>query len=114
MFEYTATVVQVIDGDTVDVSIDLGFSIQHILRLRLYGINTPETRTKNQDEKAKGLAAKTRLKELVEGKTVKIKTEKDETEKYGRYLAVIYLNNTSVNEQLINEGHAVAYFGGKR
>lgn len=114
MFEYVARVLEVIDGDTVDVSIDLGFSVQHTIRVRLYGINTPETRTRNKEEKQKGLAAKARLKELVEGKFVNIKTQKDETEKFGRYLAEIYVDGVNINQTLITEGHAKAYFGEKR
>lgn len=114
MFEYVAKIVEVIDGDTVDAELDLGFDIIHRIRIRLCGINTPETRTRNKDEKARGLAAKARLKELVEGKFVLVKTEKAETEKYGRYLAVLFLNNVNVNQQLIQEGHAVQYDGGKK
>lgn len=114
MFEYFAKVIEVIDGDTIDVSIDLGFNVLHTIRLRLNGINTPETRTKNKEEKVRGLAAKARLKELIEGKIVKVKTEKDEQEKFGRYLAVVYVDEINVNQQLITEGHAVEYFGGKR
>lgn len=114
MFEYSAKVVEVIDGDTIDVVIDLGFNVLHTLRVRLYGINTPETRTKNKEEKQKGLNAKARLKELIEGKIVKIKTQKDETEKFGRYLGIIFLDENNINQQLIQEGHAVEYFGGKR
>lgn len=114
MFEYTATVIQVIDGDTLDVSVDLGFDIQHTLRVRLYGINTPETRTRNKEEKARGLAAKERLKELLLGKTVLLKTKKDDTEKFGRYLAEVFVGELSVNKTLVAEGHAQEYFGGKR
>lgn len=114
MFEYYARVSEVIDGDTVDVEVDLGFSIVHKIRIRLNGINTPETRTRNKEEKARGLAAKNRLKELVEGKIVLIKTEKAELEKYGRYLGVLFVEGVNVNQQLITEGHAVSYDGGKR
>lgn len=114
MFEYYARIVEVVDGDTVDAEIDLGFSICHKLRIRLNGINTPETRTKNKEEKVKGLAAKARLKELIEGKIVLVKTDKSETEKYGRYLGVLFLEGVNVNQQLIQEGHAVQYDGGKR
>ena len=114
MFEYSARVDEVIDGDTIDVSIDLGFNVLHTLRIRLYGINTPETRTRDKEEKAKGLKAKARLKELIEGKIVKIKTRKDETEKYGRYLGIIFLNDDDINQKLIAEGHATEYFGGKK
>lgn len=114
MFEYYARIVEVIDGDTVDAEIDLGFSIVHKIRIRLNGINTPETRTKNKEEKARGLAAKARLKDLVEGKIVLVKTEKSDVEKYGRYLGVLFIESANINQQLIQEGHAVAYDGGKR
>ena len=114
MFTYSAKILEVIDGDTVDVEIDLGFDIRHLVRVRLFGINTPESRTRNKDEKQKGVAAKNRLKELVEGKTVRIETKKDSTEKYGRYLGVVFIDETNINSQLIKEGHAVEYFGGKK
>jgi micrococcal nuclease len=114
MFEYSAKVLEVIDGDTIDVAIDLGFNVLHTIRVRLYGINTPETRTKNKEEKQKGLKAKERLKELIEGKIVTIKTQKDDTEKFGRYLGIVFLDNTDINQTLISEGHATEYFGGKR
>lgn len=114
MFEYSAKVLEVIDGDTIDVSIDLGFNVLHTIRVRLYGINTPETRTKNKEEKQRGLKAKERLKELIEGKIVIIKTQKDDTEKFGRYLGIVFLDNSNINQTLISEGHATEYFGGKR
>lgn len=111
MFEYTALVVKVIDGDTIDVCIDLGFGVNYNTRLRLYGINTPETRTKNESIKERGIAAKNKLKELIENKTVTVKTIKDSTEKYGRYLAVINFENICINEKLLTEGYAVKYLG---
>lgn len=114
MFEYSAKVLEVIDGDTIDVSIDLGFNVLHTIRVRLYGINTPETRTKNKEEKQRGQKAKERLKELIEGKIVTIKTQKDDTEKFGRYLGIVFLDNSNINQTLISEGHAIEYFGGKR
>lgn len=114
MFEYSAKVLEVIDGDTIDVSIDLGFNVLHTIRVRLYGINTPETRTKNKEEKLRGQKAKERLKELIEGKIVTIKTQKDDTEKFGRYLGIVFLDNNNINQTLISEGHATEYFGGKR
>lgn len=114
MYRYAANVVEVIDGDTIDVNVDLGFDIIHKLRVRLYGINTPESRTRNKEEKVRGLAAKARLKELIEAKSVVIETQKDDTEKYGRFLATVYLSGANINKQLITEGHAIEYFGGKR
>ena len=109
MFEYFARVHEVIDGDTVDVSVDLGFHIQHLIRLRLYGINTPELKSKDKAEKELAIVAKTRLIELIEGKIVKVKTRKDSTDKYGRYLAEIYLNEEHINDKLILEGLAKEY-----
>ena len=114
MFKYSAKVIHVIDGDTLDVQIDLGFDIHHLVRIRLFGINTPESRTRNKEEKRLGLAAKARLEELVAGKTIVVETKKDATEKYGRYLGVVFLGDKSINTQLIEEGHATEYFGSKR
>lgn len=113
MFQYFARVHEIIDGDTLDVSLDLGFNIQHIIRLRLYGINAPETRSKDIQEKQLGLKAKQRLIELILGKVVTIKTHKT-SDKYGRYLAEVYLDENNINKVLINEGLAKEYFGEKR
>ena len=81
MYEYNATCLRVIDGDTVDCIIDLGFSIQHKVRVRLAGIDTPETRTRDLDEKKRGLKAKDRVVELINKNNSKfvIKTEYDRT-----------------------------------
>jgi micrococcal nuclease len=108
---YECSVSRVIDGDTLDVDIDLGFNvILYKQRLRLFGINTPETRTRDLEEKQKGLKAKERLKELV-GNYVLIRSLGKG--KYGRILAVPYLEDgTSICDILIEEGHAVAYDGG--
>jgi len=114
MYEYKAKVLEVIDGDTIDVIIDLGFDVKFVSRLRLYGINCPESRTRDKVEKVKGLAAKARLKALIQDKEVVVNTFKDKEEKFGRMLANITLDGTLINDQLIVEGHAVAYFGGKR
>jgi micrococcal nuclease len=114
-YEYHATVDRVIDGDTIEVSIDLGFDIKLIKQsVRMYGINAPESRTKDLDEKVLGLAAKARLQELVEGKEVIIKTHLDKTGKFGRLLGEIFIHDLNINQTLLTEGHAVAYFGGKR
>ena len=92
MYEYNAQVLRVVDGDTVDVLIDCGFSTFRKERVRLYGINAPESRTRDKEEKKKGLAAKERLDQLItntEGKIV-VKTELDKKGKYGRILGVIW------------------------
>ena len=109
-------IVKIVDGDTVDFRIDLGFDLSIKIRVRLVGINAWESRTRNLAEKKLGLASKARLKEIceeaMEKKTLKISTT--EKGKYGRYLGVIYANGRSVNDQLVKEGHAHHYDGGKR
>ena len=106
---------KVVDGDTIDVDIDLGFNISYTQRVRLAGIDTPESRTKDLKEKALGLEVKDKLKKSIEAaKLVVVKTEKpDSTEKYGRILGWVYLDGAakSINEQLIDEGYAWGYMG---
>ena len=115
MYEYRAKVTKVVDGDTMDLAIDLGFDIVYNSRIRLYGINTPESRTRDLEEKARGLAAKDRVKELCPvGADVTLKTSKDGKGKFGRILGEIFVGNMSVNKRLVSEGHAVEYFGGKK
>ena len=111
MYEYGAQLVRVIDGDTVDCVIDLGFDIKYKCRVRLKGINTPEVRTRDLEEKKRGLAAKDRVIELFEGQeTFIIKTELDKKGKYGRILGTIIINNDeSINQILLSEGHAEVY-----
>lgn len=116
MYEYYVRKVEsVVDGDTIDVLIDLGFDILFASRVRLAGIDTPESRTKDLAEKALGLEAKEYLKKaLKDAKSVVIKTEKmDSSEKYGRILGWIYVNGDSVslNDMMINDGYAWGYLG---
>ena len=116
MYEYNIKkVTKVVDGDTIDVDIDLGFNISYAQRVRLAGIDTPESRTKDLREKALGLEVKNKVKSAIESaKTVIIKTElPDSTEKYGRILGWVYLDGAakSLNEQLIDEGYAWGYMG---
>ena len=126
---YTYNIVDVnriVDGDTVDVTIDLGFSILYKTRVRLYGINTPEVRTKDLEEKKRGQAASQRLSDIIdeaEFSGYELILESTEKDKYGRYLGIIYIRkqeqqgvffDIDVNQQLIKEGHAVPYYGGKR
>ena len=115
MHEYKAIVRRVVDGDTMDVTLDLGFDILYNNRIRLYGINTPESRTRDLEEKKLGLAAKDRVKELCPvGSSVIIKTTKEGRGKYGRILGEIFVGDVNINQQLVAEGHAVEYFGGSR
>ena len=113
MYEYSCTVERVVDGDTVDVILDLGFDIFHKCRVRLYGIDTPESRTRNLDEKARGKMAGSFLKKSVEeGKQVIIQTKlKDSKGKYGRVLGEVVVDNKNINKLMIKKNLAVAYFG---
>jgi micrococcal nuclease len=116
MFEYyVKKVTKVVDGDTIDVEIDLGFDISFSSRVRLAGIDTPESRTTDKMEKALGLEAKAYLKHEIESaKSVVIKTEKmDSSEKYGRILGWVFLDGSTVslNEKMITDGHAWGYLG---
>ena len=127
MYEYKIhSVDRIIDGDTIDVTIDLGFDILFKTRVRLYGINTPESRTKDLEEKKLGLAAKERLSEVLNHATHMrhhLILQTKEKGKFGRYLGIIIIQDsrpdhtedrTNVNQLLVEEGHAVEYFGGKR
>ena len=114
MYTYEAKVVRVVDGDTIDALIDLGFNVHKKIRIRMVGINTPESRTRDLEEKKRGLAAKARLKEILKENKNKFTLESHGVGKYGRCLAIIKIDDRSVNQQLIEEGHAVEYFGGKR
>jgi micrococcal nuclease len=116
MYEYYVRKVEnVVDGDTIDVLIDLGFDILFQSRVRLAGIDTPESRTKDLKEKALGLESKEYLKKhLKDAKSVVIKTEKiNSSEKYGRILGWVYINGDteSLNDKMINDGYAWGYLG---
>jgi micrococcal nuclease len=116
MYEYFVKEVKnVVDGDTIDVIIDLGFDILFASRVRLAGIDTPESRTKDLAEKALGLESKEYLKkQLKDAKSVVIKTEKiNSTEKFGRILGWLYINGdiVSLNDKMINDGYAWGYLG---
>jgi micrococcal nuclease len=111
MYEYRVKkVLKVVDGDTIDVDIDLGFDISFTSRVRLAGIDTPESRTTDKMEKALGLESKKKLGELIaSAQTIVIKTEKmNSSEKYGRILGWLFLDGAekSVNEALIASGYA--------
>jgi micrococcal nuclease len=116
MYEYYVRKVEnVVDGDTIDVLIDLGFDILFQSRVRLAGIDTPESRTSDKAEKVLGLESKEYLKKyLKDAKSVVIKTEKmDSSEKYGRILGWVYINGDteSLNDKMINDGYAWGYMG---
>jgi len=109
---------KVVDGDTIDASIDLGFDISLEKRIRLAGVDTPESRTTDTNEKKYGLESKEWLKHKVENaKNILIKTElPDSTEKYGRIIGHLFINDqdTSLNDQMIIEGYAWEYSGGTK
>ena len=111
-YYYKAEVLRVIDGDTIDVSLDIGFEISLKKRLRLEGINTPESRTRNLSEKALGLKAKEFTQKFCARESVIVHTVK--TGKFGRLLALVYVGDKCLNEELIKAGLAREYFGGKR
>lgn len=117
MYEYKAVIDRWVDGDTVDVDIDLGFDVVlRDQRVRLYGINTPESRTRDLEEKKRGLAAKERVNEMAPaGTRVTLLTHKyDAKGKFGRILGAIVVDAGTVNQMLIEEGHATPYYGGKK
>ena len=122
MYTYKIELDRVVDGDTIDAEIDLGFDIKVKKRVRFMGINAPESRTRDLEEKARGLAAKDRVKQLLDGCN-NIQLNSHGIGKFGRCLGEIMLDTIdgkecltlkSLNELLINEKHAVEYHGGKR
>ena len=122
MYNYKISPLKIIDGDTIDANIDLGFDIQVKKRIRFAGINTPESRTRDLEEKAKGLAAKNRVKQLLDG-CDNITLKSHGVGKFGRCLGEIFLDRIdgqekitleNLNELLKKEKHAVKYTGGKR
>jgi micrococcal nuclease len=109
MYEYSATVVNIVDGDTIDVTIDLGFYITIKERVRFAGIDAYETKLikgASQDDKNKGLEAKVFLHELINNKNVKLQTIKQK-DKYGRFLAIVFLNDANINDILLEKGFAI-------
>ena len=113
MYEYACKVERVVDGDTIDVVLDLGFDILYKSRVRLYGIDTPESRTRNLDEKARGKMASAFLKEAIDnGTKVVIQTKlKDSRGKFGRVLGYVVVDGININQSMIDNYHAAAYFG---
>ena len=117
MYEYRCKIVKIIDGDTVDVDIDLGFGVWlHKERVRLYGIDTPESRTRDLDEKKYGLIAKGWIERFMPvGSMQTLITQKDKSGKFGRILGKFRVNDGSydiiLNDWMISNHHAVAYYG---
>ena len=117
MYEYRVEIKKVVDGDTVDVDIDLGFGIwMRNERIRLMGIDTPESRTRDLEEKKYGLAAKKFLQNMLDDEGgIILKTDKDAEGKFGRILGTFYRTTNyadqSINDYMVEKHHAVAYFG---
>jgi len=111
MYEYSCKVKRVVDGDTVDVVIDLGFDIHFATRVRLYGMDTPESRTRNKDEKVRGYMSKDFLEEWMEKDDVIIRTRRDKKGKFGRVLGEMIVRGENVNKLMIKECLAVEYYG---
>ena len=131
MYEYNAKLKRVIDGDTIDAYIDLGFNVSKSIRIRLKGIDTPESRTRDLTEKRYGLGAKHRMIELLESNGNEFVIQSHGVGKYGRCLGEIFIPEVgykdvdmvkeltsdmmiSINQRLIAEGHAIPYFGGSK
>ena len=112
MYEYNAVLDRVVDGDTIDVTIDLGFKVWKKMRVRMEGINTPESRTRNKDEKARGKLAAKFLSDAVSSGDVVLKTKlKDSRGKFGRVLATVWVDGKNINQSMIDHYHAAEYYG---
>ena len=117
MYEYRCNIVKIIDGDTVDVDIDLGFGVwMRNERVRLHGIDTPESRTRDLEEKKYGLLAKSFLIKMLEDEGgIVLKTHKDAEGKFGRILGELWrtteYGDQSINQYLVDKHHAVRYYG---
>tara|TARA_S200000501_G_C20781644_1_gene725324 strand:+ start:639 stop:1076 length:438 start_codon:yes stop_codon:yes gene_type:complete len=121
MYEYKCKILRVVDGDTVDIDIDLGFGIwMHKERVRMMGIDTPESRTRDKVEKKFGLASKAHLKDILPvGSMQHLKTEidrsgEDAKGKFGRILGDFLIEGKRVTEKMVEDGHAVPYTGGSK
>jgi micrococcal nuclease len=114
MYIYNAKCIKVVDGDTIDAQIDLGFDTHKVIRIRLVGINAPESRTRDLEEKTRGLAAKQFVIDILKKHHNNFILHSQGVGKYGRCLGEIFLGDVKLNELLITEGHATSYNGGKR
>lgn len=122
MYEYAARLIKVVDGDTLDLEVDLGFDIHFNMRVRLQGLDTPELNSKDPLERLAALEAKHFVERALEKATLRILTHKDSQDKYGRYLATVtavpvdtgLVATTTVNQALLDAGLAKPYDGGKR
>lgn len=109
MYEYKAKLLKIIDGDTIDAEIDLGFKISVRKRIRFLGINAPETRTRDLEEKQAGLKTKSRLETLFDASKGVFTLKSHGVGKFGRVLGEIFIENININELLLKEGLASKY-----
>lgn len=109
MYEYNAVCTRVIDGDTIDARVDLGFNVWIECRIRLQGIDAPETRTRDLDEKKAGLVTKAFLKEVLADNNNNFVLKSHGVGKYGRCLGTIYVNDVDINDRMLTEGLAERY-----
>jgi micrococcal nuclease len=109
MYSYRANLIKVVDGDTIDAEIDLGFNIKVTKRIRLHNIDAPEVRTSNDLEKKRGKLAKNRLINLLEQNRGLFVLKSHGIGKFGRCLGEIFIENESINEKLLKEGLVTAY-----
>ena len=117
LFHYQAKVDRIVDGDTIDVTLDLGFDISYRGRVRFHGINSPESRTRDAVEKEAGLAAKRYVEDWCSAldQKVIIQTSLDDRGKFGRILGrILNEDGECLNDEMVSLGHATPYFGGKR
>ena len=109
MYEYKAKLIKIIDGDTIDAEIDLGFKVSVRKRIRFLGINAPETRTRDLEEKQAGLEAKSRLEALFDASKGVFTLKSHGVGKFGRVLGEIFIDEVNINNLLIEEGLARKY-----
>jgi micrococcal nuclease len=114
MYEYRINITRIVDGDTVDGTIDLGFNVSINVRVRLAGIDAPESRTSNPDEKVYGLEAKEELIRLTSEDINPIIIKSHGLGKFGRVLGTLYINDVNINQDLIDRGYVIEYQGSKK
>jgi micrococcal nuclease len=115
MYEYSAKLIKVVDGDTLDLEVDLGFDVNVKMRFRLAGIDTPELKSKDATERLTALEAKQFVQDFLANKPLKVLTSKDKQEKYGRYLATVFVvGGENLNVALLDNKLAKPYDGGSK
>ena len=118
MFTYKAHIIDCYDGDSITAIVDLGFKISMEMKVRLYGIQTPEIRTKDEEEKKAGIVVRDYVRKRIFDKKVIVKSEKDKAGKFGRYLLKVFYEEEGImidlNNELVDKGYALSYYGEKK